>query len=121
MPYKSEAQRKFFNSPAGKEKLGEEEVEHWNEVSKGMKLPEKAVDKAIRLCDELNVYEIIYSSKKDSPRSLAYVSGGSENEALTNLKKKYSVAVVHSIKKTSKNSREYKQVMAMASGNNKFD
>ena len=28
MPYKSESQRKFFNSPAGKEKLGEEEVEN---------------------------------------------------------------------------------------------
>ena len=52
MPYKSEAQRKFFNSPAGKEKLGEEEVEHWNEVSKGMKLPEKAIDRAIRILDE---------------------------------------------------------------------
>ena len=51
MPYKSEAQRRFFNSPAGKEKLGEEEVEHWNEVSKGMKLPEKAIDRAIRILD----------------------------------------------------------------------
>lgn len=51
MPYKSEAQRRYFNSPAGKEKIGEEEVEHWNEVSKGKKLPEKAIDKAIRACD----------------------------------------------------------------------
>jgi hypothetical protein len=52
MPYKSEAQRKLFNSLEGKKKLGEEEVEHWNEVSKGMKLPEKAVDRAIKICDE---------------------------------------------------------------------
>lgn len=52
MPYKSEAQRRFFNSKAGKEKIGEEEVEHWNEVSKGMNLPEKAIDRAIRNCDE---------------------------------------------------------------------
>ena len=37
MPYKSEAQRKFFNSPAGKEKLSEKEVEKWNEESKGQK------------------------------------------------------------------------------------
>lgn len=51
MPYKSEAQRRYFNSPAGKKKIGEEEVEHWNEVSKGKKLPEKALDKAIRICD----------------------------------------------------------------------
>ena len=29
MPYKSEAQRKFFNSPAGKAKLGKEKVEKW--------------------------------------------------------------------------------------------
>lgn len=51
MPYKSEAQRRFFNSPAGKAKIGKEEVEHWNEVSKGKNLPEKAVDKAIQICD----------------------------------------------------------------------
>ena len=44
MPYKSEAQRRFFNSPAGKAKIGKEEVEHWNEVSKGKELPEKAED-----------------------------------------------------------------------------
>lgn len=55
MPYKSEAQRRFFNSPAGKAKLGKEEVEQWNEESKGQKnLPEKVKDllsKAIRSCD----------------------------------------------------------------------
>lgn len=51
MPYKSEAQRRFFNSPAGKAKIGKEEVEHWNEASKGKNLPEKAVDKAIQVCD----------------------------------------------------------------------
>lgn len=61
MPYKSEAQCKFFNSPEGKRKLGEKEVEHWNEVSEGKKLPDKkdskdleslaAIDKAIRVID----------------------------------------------------------------------
>lgn len=54
MPYKSEAQRKFFNSEAGKEKLGEAEVEHWNKESEGMKLPNKVkdtLDKAIKTCD----------------------------------------------------------------------
>lgn len=46
MPYKSEAQRKFFNSPAGKRKIGKAEVEKWNEESKGQKnLPEKVEDK----------------------------------------------------------------------------
>lgn len=61
MPYKSEAQRKFFNSPAGKEKLGEEEVEKWNEESKGQKnLPEKVSSKdtwneAIRNCDAASI------------------------------------------------------------------
>ena len=55
MPYKSEAQRKFFNSEAGKEKIGEAEVEHWNKESEGMKLPEKVkdtLDKAIKACDD---------------------------------------------------------------------
>lgn len=54
MPYKSEAQRRFFNSPVGKEKIGKKEVEHWNKVSKGKELPEKVEDtlgKAITTCD----------------------------------------------------------------------
>ena len=55
MHYKSEAQRKFFNSPAGKEKIGKEEVEKWNKESKGEKdLSEKVSDslsKAISACD----------------------------------------------------------------------
>ena len=46
MPYKSEDQRKFFNSPAGKRKIGKAEVEEWNKESKGQKnLPEKVEDK----------------------------------------------------------------------------
>lgn len=44
MPYKSDAQRRFFNSEAGKKKIGEKEVEHWNKESKGLKLPEKVGD-----------------------------------------------------------------------------
>lgn len=55
MPYKSEAQRRYFNSSAGKAKIGKEEVEHWNEVSKGKELPEKAVDKALAICDEWKI------------------------------------------------------------------
>ena len=62
MPYKSEAQRKFFNSPTGKEKLGEEEVEKWNKESKGQKnLPEKVSSKdtwnrAIKMCDQIEFH-----------------------------------------------------------------
>ena len=40
-PYVSEKQRGFFNSPTGKAKLGEKAVKHWNEASKGLKLPKK--------------------------------------------------------------------------------
>lgn len=35
MPYVSEAQRNFFNSPAGKAKIGAAEVAKWNAESKG--------------------------------------------------------------------------------------
>ena len=38
--YKSDKQRRFFNSPTGKAKLGAEKVAEYNEASKGMKLPE---------------------------------------------------------------------------------
>jgi len=42
MPYSSDRQRRFFNSPTGKAKLGQEKVNEFNQASKGMKLPEKA-------------------------------------------------------------------------------
>ena len=43
MPYKSEAQRKYFN--ANKQELEKEgvNVKEWNKESKGMKLPNKIV------------------------------------------------------------------------------
>lgn len=40
MPYKSEAQRKYFN--ANKDKLGKKMVEHWNKETKNKKLPKRA-------------------------------------------------------------------------------
>lgn len=41
MPYKSKAQEKYFN--VNRKKLEKEgvDVEHWNKVSKGKKLPNK--------------------------------------------------------------------------------
>jgi hypothetical protein len=41
MPYKSDSQRRFFNSPAGKKKVGAKVVKEFNEASKGKSLPEK--------------------------------------------------------------------------------
>ena len=42
MPYKSDAQRRFFN--VNKDKLEKQgvDVNEWNQSSKGMKLPERA-------------------------------------------------------------------------------
>lgn len=55
MPYKSEAQRRFFNSPAGKKKIGKEEVEEWNEKSKGKKnLPGSVKDKLQYAIDQMD-------------------------------------------------------------------
>lgn len=103
MPYKSEAQRRYFNSPAGKAKIGKEEVEHWNEVSKGKELPEKAddmelndkrrthamkaIDKAIRVCDSKfnkgdlvkiggQIYKIIGVREKEQKYDLRGILGG---------------------------------------------
>ena len=45
MPYKSEAQRRFFNSEKGKEVVGEKNVKEFNKESKGLKLPEKVKKK----------------------------------------------------------------------------
>lgn len=90
MPYKSEAQRKYFNSPEGKKKIGPEEVEHWNEVSKGMKLPKKVeedkemnvLDKAIRSCDSpdvsssdlLNLSSQIMNRLKNIESNIKYIN-----------------------------------------------
>lgn len=42
MPWKSEAQRRWGNSPAGMKALGgKKAVEEWNKATKGKKLPEK--------------------------------------------------------------------------------
>ena len=45
MPFKSDAQRKFFN--ANKKKLQKQgvNVNEWNQASKGMKLPKKVSKK----------------------------------------------------------------------------
>lgn len=45
MPYKSEAQRRFFNSEKGKEVVGEKNVKEFNKESKGLDLPEKVEEK----------------------------------------------------------------------------
>lgn len=39
MPYKSEAQKKYFN--ANKDKLGHKMVEHWNKETGNKKLPKR--------------------------------------------------------------------------------
>jgi hypothetical protein len=45
MPFKSDSQRRFMNSPAGIKALGKKKVEEYNEASKGKKLPEKVKTK----------------------------------------------------------------------------
>lgn len=46
MPFRSEAQRRWGNSPAGIRALGgKEKVREWNEATKGKKLPKVAPKK----------------------------------------------------------------------------
>jgi hypothetical protein len=42
MPWVSEAQRKWGNSPAGHKALGSKGVAEWNNASKGKALPSRA-------------------------------------------------------------------------------
>ena len=46
MPYSSERQRKFFNVNRKKLEKQGVNVSHWNEVSKGLKLPEHVSSKS---------------------------------------------------------------------------
>lgn len=45
MPYKSDAQRRFFNFNRSKLEKQGVDVDEWNKSSKGMELPEKVVPK----------------------------------------------------------------------------
>lgn len=45
MPFKSLAQERWGNSPAGKKALGAAGVKEWNEAGKGLKLPKRAPKK----------------------------------------------------------------------------
>ena len=72
MPYKSEAQRKYFN--ANREKLEAEgvDVDEWNDSSKGKKLPEKAEKKAYGVSDD----------NYEQDRHLSAMPGASREEML---------------------------------------
>ena len=54
MPYKSDAQRKYFNVNRKKLEAQGVDVDEWNEASKGKKLPEKVKEKKAN--DALNVW-----------------------------------------------------------------
>ena len=95
MPYKSEAQRKYFNSPEGKKKIGPEEVEHWNEVSKGMKLPKKIED-AIRSCDEDKKTYVV-----------RFIIPGEEHEESMEVKAYSKEQAIGYVKKTVKRRKLY--------------
>lgn len=41
MPWVSDKQRAWGNSPSGHKALGDSGVKEWNDASKGMKLPKK--------------------------------------------------------------------------------
>lgn len=47
MPWKSDAQRRWGNSPSGHKALGDRGVNEWNAASKGKKLPEKVSSKSL--------------------------------------------------------------------------
>lgn len=53
MPYRSDAQRRFFHSPGAKKAgITAKDVKHWDDESRGRKLPEKV--KAAAFLDELH-------------------------------------------------------------------
>jgi len=68
MPYKSDAQRKFFNANrANRDKLENQgvNVDEWNEESKGLKLPERIRRRLKRKKKKLS-----YKEKKERLKKL---------------------------------------------------
>lgn len=76
MPYKSDAQRRFFNSEEGREKIGEATVEEFNKASKGMDLPEKAKD------DGLLMNQISPEERHRKYIEILKIAKAAENEAI---------------------------------------
>jgi hypothetical protein len=48
MPYKSNAQERYFNTPEGRAKVGAKVVDEFNDASKYLKLPAKAKSRVAR-------------------------------------------------------------------------
>lgn len=85
MPYKSEAQRRYFNTPEGKEKIGAATVNEFNQESKGMNLPEKkkANDEFIqRATDALLDVKMSQRQRRQWYIDILKVAKASENEAI---------------------------------------
>lgn len=76
MPYASEAQRRFFNSPTGKKKIGKEVVEEFNEESKGKEIPERVTDEGLR---ELNISD---EEKHRRYVEILKIAKAAENQAI---------------------------------------
>jgi hypothetical protein len=72
MPYKSEAQRRYFNANRDKLKGEGVDVDEWNASSKGKKLPEK---KANRTDAHLKDMGELAQASKDMPRDGAIAGG----------------------------------------------
>lgn len=54
MPFVSDAQRRWGNSPAGHEALGDAGVKEWNAATKGKVLPEKVEKPKVGLQSLIN-------------------------------------------------------------------
>jgi hypothetical protein len=66
MPWKSDAQRRWGNSPAGHKALGDAGVKEWNAASKGEKVPSRIE----------HVHEHLQTSKKPEGRPPAHKHDG---------------------------------------------
>lgn len=63
MPFKSQAQRKFFNVPANRKRLESQgvDVDHWNKSSKGKRVPERV--KKASLLDQIIQKAVAHSKQ----------------------------------------------------------
>lgn len=105
MPYKSEAQRRFFNSPAGRAKIGQKEVEKWNRESKGSRDPRDAVEEAISICDSIVIKNVRghWEAYKDGK---FWGSGDTKSELLKDIEEDENVEKVWEVIYLDKNDRK---------------
>lgn len=111
MPYESDAQRKFFHAAEKRGEMPHDVVEHWDDASRGKKLPKKKKKKEVKKFDEkLDDLKKSLEDLKDILQKSNYgkIKGqGSQYNLVDNIKRKAKNVEENVIEGPNKNAKRY--------------